>query len=154
MKNLKTCWITYLNFKKSRKENGQRIGPILLFVDDLFVSSTRGSRWYSQALARIAATGRRLKFLCILIAQRWESLSPSIRSQCSIYITFKPRSTNERKMIIREFLSRENSISRSETNKKRGKCLRKFLNLVIENSGLWLLKMKAGPLKLMSRCFK
>lgn len=106
-----------IQFQMIRKAADKPLGNILIVMDDLFVSSTSGVGRYSLALSSLAARGRHLQITCILITQRWQSISPSIRSQCNYYLSFRPRSSAERKMIINEFLSRENTISRSATNK-------------------------------------
>lgn len=149
-----------LEFQKARKESGEKVGQILLIMDDLFISSTSGSGRYSKSLARIAATGRHLNCLVFLITQRWQSLSPSVRSQCSIYISFKPRSLNERRMMIKEFLSRQNSMSRTETNRLAGDVLKsvfegedpEFRALLVQNESRstlpqdYVYSIKAPPL--------
>lgn len=96
-----------IDFQIERKESRKTCGQILLIMDDLFVSSSFGIGRYSKTLSKIAATGRHVNIFTILITQRWASISPSIRSQATDYITFLPRSSIERKMLFDQYLSRE-----------------------------------------------
>ncbi len=95
-----------LDYQMSRKEEGLELGQILLICDDLFTNSQFGAGRTSKVLSRIAATGRHLKIFTLLITQRWASLSPSIRSQATDWICFRPRSCGERTMLTDQFLSR------------------------------------------------
>jgi len=106
-------------FQAARKSDPlKEMGQLLIIMDDLFVSSRRGVGVFSSGLSRLAATGRHYGIFCILIAQRYTSIGPSIRSQASHYLTFRPRSDKERSMLFDAYLSRENSGSRTEAKRK------------------------------------
>ena len=97
-----------LDFQISRKKQGLEVGKILIMCDDLFTESSRGVERFSSALSKLAATGRHSHVFLILIAQRYQSISPSIRTQANYYITFQPRCRPERTIITVKFLSTKN----------------------------------------------
>ena len=106
---------TIIKFQEKRKnDKKKKVGQILVVMDDLFVTSRRGVGQFSPGLSRIAATGRHYHVFCILIAQRYQNIGSSIRSQASHYITFRPRSSKERDMLFDAYLSRESSGSKRE----------------------------------------
>ena len=108
-----------ITFQAARKSDPlKKMGQLLIIMDDLFVSSRRGVGIHSTGLSRLAATGRHYGIFCILIAQRYTSIGPSIRSQASHYLTFRPRSDKERSMLFDAYLSRENTGSRSDAKRR------------------------------------
>jgi len=110
---------TILDFQSSRKTSGKPIGQVLLIFDDIFLNSSSGPGRFSKNLSRIAATGRHLHIFVFLITQRWASLSPSIRSQATDWITFRPRSSTERNMLTNQFLSRESGSARESRDRAK-----------------------------------
>ena len=110
---------TILKFQADRLKANKPTSQILLICDDLFTQSSSGPGRFSKALSRLAATGRHLKIFTILITQRWASLSPSIRSQATDWISFRPRSSTERTMLTQQFLSRESGSAR-ESRQRAG----------------------------------
>ena len=107
--------LNILAFQHARAAKGLRVGEVLIICDDLFTESSRGVGRFSSALSKLAATGRHSHVFLILIAQRYQSISPSIRTQANYYITFSPRSRPERSMLMNNFLSRENLATKRET---------------------------------------
>ena len=105
---------------QSKRKNDPKLtrGQVLVVMDDLFVSSRRGVGQYSAGLSRLAATGRHYGVFCILIAQRYQNLGTSIRSQASHYITFRPRSSKERDMLFDAYLSRESTGTKREAKSR------------------------------------
>ena len=102
-------------FQEQRKNDPKVLrGQVLVAMDDLFVSSRRGVGQFSPGLSRLAATGRHYGVFCILIAQRYQNIGSSVRSQASHYITFRPRSSKERDMLFDAYLSRESSGTKRE----------------------------------------
>ena len=109
-----------INFQKTRKEKGLEMGEICIILDDVFSSSKRGYGVgvVSGKLEELASRGRHYKIACILLSQRIYSISPSIRSNADIVISFYPRAQKAREHMITQYLSRENTGTRKETRNK------------------------------------
>jgi len=96
-----------MKMQRDRLDNGLPCGEILLLLDDLFHNSRSGAGHSSKALSALASIGRHAKISVFMCVQRFQSISPSLRSQLTDYLCFLPRSTGERAMITEQFLSRE-----------------------------------------------
>ena len=96
-----------MKMQRERLDNGMPCAEILLLLDDLFHSSRSGCGHTSKALSALASIGRHAKIQVWMCVQRFQSISPSLRSQLTDYLCFLPRSTGERAMITEQFLSRE-----------------------------------------------
>lgn len=87
----------------------------LLILDDCLTDS-RSIGQTSRDLAKFVSTRRHYGVSMILISQRIQACSPSIRNQCSCFISFVPRTLDDRAFIIKNFLTREYvNHSRKET---------------------------------------
>lgn len=96
-----------MKMQRERLDNGMPSGEVILILDDIFHDSRSGAGHSSKALSALASIGRHAKIQCWLCVQRFQSISPSLRSQLTDYLCFLPRSTGERSMITEQFLSRE-----------------------------------------------
>lgn len=79
---------------------------LLLICDDVF-TNTFGAGQYSKTLNNFVSIRRHYGVSMLLIAQHLYSLSPTIRNQCSAFITFVPRTMDDRRTVINNFLTRE-----------------------------------------------
>ncbi len=105
-----------LDMQRDRIEKGLPCGGgVLLILDDLFHSSTGKGPGRHGILSEIASIGRHSCVECWLCVQRWQSISPSLRSQLSDFLCMVPRSHAEKSMIVSEFLSREQGNTRAQT---------------------------------------
>ena len=109
-----------IEYQRDRIENGKQVGEVLVIFDDVFSSSQRGFGVgaVSSALEIIGSRGRHVKIASLLLAQRITSVSPSIRSQADVLISFYPRTEAQRESLIRDFLSRENTGTRRQTRER------------------------------------
>lgn len=118
-----------MNLQKSRIEKGLDCGGgVLLLLDDLFHSSTGSGPGRHGILSEIASIGRHSCIECWLCVQRWQSLSPSLRSQLSDFVCMVPRSHAEKNMIVSEFLSREQGNTRAQTKTRANEVLAKVFS--------------------------
>lgn len=79
---------------------------LLLICDDVF-TSTSSSGQMSTTLNNFVSVRRHWGVSMVLISQYLKNLSPNIRNQCSAFITFVPRTMDDRRTIINNFLTRE-----------------------------------------------
>lgn len=109
-----------ISFQKARKEANLVLGRVCLILDDLFSSSQRGFGVgaVSGVLEILASRGRHYGISCVLLSQREFSISPSIRSNADIYISFYPRTRKAREAIISTYLSRENTGTKADTRRR------------------------------------
>ncbi len=118
-----------MNLQKSRIEKGLDCGGgVLLILDDLFHSATGSGPGRHGILSEIASIGRHSCIECWLCVQRWQSISPSLRSQLSDMICMVPRSNAEKSMIVSEFLSREQGNTRAQTKARANDVLSHVFN--------------------------
>ena len=79
---------------------------VLLICDDVF-TSTSSSGQRSSILNDFVSVRRHYGVAMILISQYLKNLSPNIRNQCSMFVTFVPRTMDDRQTIVNNFLTRE-----------------------------------------------
>lgn len=109
-----------IEFQRERIQTEREVGEVLIVCDDLFSSSQRGFGVgaVSSALEILASRGRHTRIATILLTQRIQSVSPSIRSNADILVSFYPRTESHRETLIRDFLSRENTATRKKTRQR------------------------------------
>jgi hypothetical protein len=97
------------NIKKTsqrlRDEHGIQFRCVVICDD--FLTDSRSAGQSSRALAEFVSVRRHSGASMILISQRIQACSPSIRNQCSMFVSFSPRTLDDRRFIIRNFLTRE-----------------------------------------------
>ncbi len=91
--------------RKLRDEHGVKF-RCLVICDD-FLTDSRSAGQSSRALAEFVSVRRHSGVSMILISQRIQACSPSIRNQCSMFVSFSPRTLDDRRFIVRNFLTRE-----------------------------------------------
>ena len=97
------------NIKKTSRRLRDKHGVkfrVLIICDD-FLTDARSAGQSSRALAEFVSVRRHSGASMILISQRIQACSPSIRNQCSMFVSFSPRTLDDRRFIIRNFLTRE-----------------------------------------------
>lgn len=114
-----------IDFQRTRKEKGKELSQVCLILDDCCSSSSRGYGVgkISEVLENIASRGRHFGISVILLSQRIYSISPSIRSNADIMISFYPRTQKAREHLITQYLSRENTGTKRETRERALKIL-------------------------------
>lgn len=97
------------NIKKTSRRLRDKHGVKFrcLIVCDDFLTDSRSAGQSSRALAEFVSVRRHSGASMILISQRIQACSPSIRNQCSMFVSFSPRTLDDRRFIIRNFLTRE-----------------------------------------------
>lgn len=103
-----------VEFQEARKKDGNR-GEVLMLFDDCHASSIRGVARNSAALTKLSANGRHHGVAVIILAQRLVSVPKSCRINADVLITFFLRHENARELVLREWLSRQNTVSRKQT---------------------------------------
>ena len=114
-------------FQTERKKEGNR-QEVLLIFDDCHPSSRRGVARASGAMERLSANGRHHGIACLVLTQRLGSVSKSCRINSDVLCTFFCRDETTRRIVIEEWLSRENTINRKTTRDIATKVLADVFN--------------------------
>ena len=91
--------------KEVRKKHGIK-SKFLVIIDD-FLTDSRSMGQTNRALNEFVSVRRHYGCAMVMISQRIQACSPSIRNQCSMFISFSPRTVDDRTFIVKNFLTRE-----------------------------------------------
>jgi len=102
-----------LNLQKELKED-DKLKYVCVILDDVFTHQ-HGVGRHSRALHLLPTIGRHYNLMCFCISQSIKNCSPTIRNNCDYFISFRPRTIDERHFIIENFMTKEIKGNKKET---------------------------------------
>jgi hypothetical protein len=90
---------------KQNKKDKEKNTKILIILDDVASSS---DLFYSEEISKLFTLGRHLNISVVYLTQHLSSISPKQRKNCDVLIAFKDVNKDNKKTIIKQFMSMDN----------------------------------------------